>query len=97
MVFLFFPFSFLRSKVPHSAQHEAIVLGKRYTAEEALSSKVVQETCPMEQLKEKAIAAGLRLAGKDGLDRKVLSTIKKDLYHDAYKSLMEPLNFYSSL
>lgn len=83
--------------MPHSAQHEAIVLGRRYTAEEALASKMVQEICPVEQLKETAIAAGLRLAGKEGLDRKVLSTIKQDLYRDAYKSLSGPISFYSNL
>ena len=73
------------------------MLGKRYTAEEALSCKMVNEICPVEQLKKKAIAAGLRLAGKDGLDRKVLSGIKKDLYRDAYKALLDPIYFYSSL
>ena len=51
----------------------------------------------MEQLKEKAIAAGLRLAGKDGLDRKVLSTIKKDLHIKAYISLSGPVLVYSNL
>ena len=73
------------------------MLGKRYTAEEALNCKMVNEICPVEQLKEKAIAAGLRLAGKDGLDRKVLSSIKQDLYKDTYESMMGPVLFYSKL
>ena len=90
-------YGYFRSRIPHPAQHEAIVLGKRYTAEEALSCKIVQEICPVEQLREKAIAAGLRRAGEDGLDRKVLSTIKKNLYSDAYGSLREPMKFYSHL
>ena len=86
-----------RSKLPHSTQHEAMVLGKRYAAEEALSSTIVQEICPVEQLREKAMAAGLRLAGEDGLDRTSLSTIKKDLYRDTYLALKEPPIYYSTL
>ncbi len=73
------------------------MLGKRYTAEEALSAKIVNEVCSMEELRERAIAAGNRLAGKDGLDRKVLSSLKYDFYRDTYRSLMDPIQFYSPL
>ena len=86
-----------RSRLPQAEHHQAIALGKRYTAEEALSAKIVNEVCPVEELKVKAIAAGHRLAGKEGLDRKVLSSIKHDLYADTYKCLMEPIRFYSKL
>ena len=51
----------------------------------------------MEQLREKAMAAGLRIAGEDGLDRVALSTMKKDLYRDAYIALKETPSMYSSL
>jgi enoyl-CoA hydratase/carnithine racemase len=87
----------LRSRLPHAEHHQAIVLGKRYTAEEALSAKIVNEVCPVEELKAKAIAAGHRLTGKDGLNRRVLSSIKYDMYRDTYRSLMEPVRFYSNL
>lgn len=73
------------------------MLGKRYDAEEALSGKVVNEICPVEQLKEKAIAAGQRLAGEGGLDRKILSSIKHDLYKDTYRALMDSVQLYSTL
>lgn len=73
------------------------MLGRRYTAEEALAAKVINEVCPVEDLKEKAIQAGHRLAGKDGLSRKVLSSIKHDLYLDTYTSLMQPIKFHSKL
>ena len=86
-----------RSRLPHAEQHQALVLGKRYTAEEALSAKIVNEVCPVEELKVKAIEAGIRLSGKEGLDRHVLSTIKYDLYVNTYKSLMEPLKWHSNL
>ena len=78
-------------------QHQAIVLGKRYTAEQALSAKIVQEICPAEELRVKAIATGLRLAGKEGLDREVLSAIKRDFYFETHKSLLEPAQFHSKI
>ena len=89
--------SSLRSKVPHSELHQAMVLGKRYNAEQALSRKVVNEICPIEKLKEKAIEAGQQLAGKDGLNRKVLTAIKFGLYKDTYHSLMDSIQLYSAL
>ena len=73
------------------------MLGKRYTCEEALAAKIVDEICPVEELKEKAVAAGNRLAGEEGLNREILASIKRDLYRDAYKALMEPVRFHSSL
>ena len=78
-------------------QHRAIVLGMRYTAEQALSAKIVQEVCPAEELKVKAIATGHRLAGKNGLDREVLSAIKRDLYSETHKGLVEPAQFHSKI
>ena len=86
-----------RSKVPHSEQHQALVLGKRYNAEDALSSKLVHEISDVGQLKKKAIAAGKRLSGKDGLSRKVFATMKQDLYKDTYHSLMDSVVLPSSL
>jgi len=72
-------------------------LGRRFTAEEALSNSIVQELCPADQLQERAVATALRLAGKEGLDRKVLSSFKKDLYHDVYISLLGQFYYYSKL
>ncbi len=72
-------------------------MGRLYTAEEALSNRIVQEICPVEQLKDRAIATALRLAGKEGLDRKILFTIKKDIYHDTYRSLLGSFYYYSKL
>ena len=73
------------------------MFSKRYTCEEALAAKIVDEACPVEELKEKAIAAGNRLAGEEGLDWEILTSIKRDIYRDAYKALMKPMHFYSSL
>ena len=77
--------------------HEAVVLGRRYTAEEAKESKMVDEVCPMSQLEERALAAANKLAGKEGLDRRTLTTIKSDLYRDTVAALNEPVRVYSRL
>ena len=77
--------------------HEAVVLGRRYTAEEAKESKMVDEVCPMSQLEERALAAANKLAGKEGLDRRTLAAIKSDLYRDTVTALNEPVRFYSRL
>ena len=74
----------------------AIVLGKRYTAEEAKTAGIVNEVSSLKELKDSAVAAANRLAG-DGLDRKTLATLKHDLYRDVYRALNEPVRFYSLL
>lgn len=86
-----------RSRLPLSQQHQAIALGRRYTGEEALEAKIINKVCPAEELRERAIEAGLQLAGKDGLSRNILASIKSDMYRDTYRSLMEPVRFYSNL
>lgn len=86
-----------RSRLPLSQQHQALVLGRRYTAEEALEAKIISKVCPVEELRETAVKTGLQLAGKDGLNRGVLSAIKHDMYKDTYTALMEPVRFYSNL
>ena len=75
----------------------SVVLGKRYTGPEAEAAGIVDETCPLAELKDRAIAAASRLAGEGGLDRKTLSALKHDLYRDLYRILMEPLRHYSML
>ena len=74
----------------------AMVLGKRYSGAEAKAAGIVNEVSSLENLKDSAIAAANRLAG-DGLDRKTLATMKRDLYRDAYRALNEPVRFYSKM
>ena len=52
----------------------------------------MNEVCGVEDLKVRAIEAGHQLAGKEGLSRSVLSTIKHDLYIDTHKSLMKSVD-----
>ena len=86
-----------RARFPQQALHEAVVLGRRYTAEEAKESRIVEEVCPVSKLEERAVAAANKLAGKEGLNRGTLSAIKQDLYRDTLASLNEPMRFYSRL
>ena len=74
-----------------------MVLGRRYTGEEARAAGIVDEVAPLDHLKETAISAANRLAGSEGLDRKTLSTLKRDLYRDVVKALTEPPRVYSLL
>ena len=86
-----------RARLPVREHHVAIALGKRYTAEEAKAAGIVNEVSSLDVLEEKAIAAARRFARKEGLDRKVFSTIKQDLYRDQLRVLREPTRFYSNL
>ena len=54
---------------------------------EAADTMAVHETCPLAELKDRAIAAASRLAGEGGLDRKPLQLLKEDIYMDTSKAL----------
>ena len=75
--------------------HKVAALGWRYTAEEAKEAKIIDEVCSLSELEETALAAANRIAGKDGLDRRMLSSIKRNLYHDTCTTLSESVRFYS--
>jgi len=83
-------------RLPTAERHLAIALGKRYTAEEAQKTGIVNEVSTLEKLEKSAISAANRLAG-EGLDRQTLTAIKRDMYYDVYRILSEPVRFYSQL
>ena len=79
-----------RARLPQPTLHRAVVLGQRYTADDAIEAKLVDEVCPLPDLEERALQAAYDLAGKEpGLDRKILAVIKHGLYRDAYTTLNE--------
>ena len=86
-----------RAILPQRELHASMVLGRRYTGDQAKAAGIVEETCPISQLQRVALAAAERLAGRDGLDRRTLSVLKQDLYRDAVKALSEPMRVYSLL
>lgn len=82
-----------RARLPQPTLHRAAVLGQRYTAEDALEAKLVDEVCELAELENRAVLAADGLAGGEpGLDRKTLATIKRGLYRDAYTALNESVD-----
>ncbi|KAK2150201.1 hypothetical protein LSH36_418g01000 [Paralvinella palmiformis] len=71
--------------------HEVIVLGRRYTAEEALNAGIVQEISAPVELMSKALSWINNNLPKYGYDRKHLQTIKEDIYNDEFQTLMAKL------
>ena len=89
--------SFLRAILPLREQRASLVLGKRYSGEDAQAAGIVDEVCPLAELRDTAIAAAGKLAGRDGLDRRTLVALKRDLYRDVVRALAEPNRMYSLL
>ena len=76
----------LRAKLPGGlATHEAMVLGKRFTAEEALHSRIVAKISPRETLMQTAFAFGHSLIKRTPYDRTSLRNMKKDLYDGIFE------------
>ena len=90
--------SLCRARIPSTHGQITIAYGMKYTAAEAKAAGIINEVCSLERLKTSAIAAANRLAGEGPvLDRKTLTTLKRDLYHDLYQCLNKPVKFYSKL
>ena len=85
---------FYRSLLPQPALHKAVVLGQRYTAEEAKEAKLIDEVCSLSELEETALSTARRLAGEGGLDRRTLAAMKRHLYEDLCSTLNDPVKFY---
>ena len=74
-----------------------LVLGKRYSGVEAHKAGLVDELCSPTELRDTAITAACRLVGSEGLDRRTLTVLKRDLYRDVVQALIEPPRLYSRL
>jgi enoyl-CoA hydratase/carnithine racemase len=85
-----------KSLLPQQEVRRSVVLGQRYTGEEAKAAGIVDEVCPLAELRDTAITAAVRLAGQ-GLDRRTLSTLKYDLHREIVQALTEPPRMYSLL
>ena len=73
------------------------MLGKRYGGEDAQAASIVDEVCPLAELRDTAIAAAGKLAGREGLDRRTLVALKRDLYRDVVQALSKPPKLQSRL
>lgn len=70
----------LQARLPKQTFHEAAVSGRRYTAEQALESGIIDATAPEADVLERAIAMAAELAEKD---HATMGAIKEGLYREA--------------
>jgi enoyl-CoA hydratase/carnithine racemase len=70
----------ITAKLPRVAAHEAIMTGRRYTADEAVAAGIVHRTAPEADVLDTAIACASELAGKD---RDVIAEHKRLTYGGA--------------
>ncbi len=87
---------FRRAKIPQSEHMNCIVMGKRYTAKQALEAKIIHYSCKGNELMNKAMELSRQFI-KQEYDSEALQQLKFDLYHREYRSLGEnPPKYYDS-
>lgn len=69
----------IQARLPRATAHEAMVTGKRYTAEQALAANIVQQTAAESEVLPSALALAKLHLGKHG---PTLSMIKKMAYSE---------------
>ena len=60
-------------------------MGKKYTAEQALEAKLVDQICENSELLDTAITFGSTVVGSNNWDRKHMSDLKKDIYWNVFE------------
>lgn len=73
-----------------------VILARRYSGEEAEAAGIVHEVCPLSELRDRAVAAAGKLASRHDLDRQTVTTLKHDLYEDAYSALSNGVTYSHS-
>ncbi|WP_433478435.1 enoyl-CoA hydratase-related protein [Spirillospora sp. CA-142024] len=77
----------ITGRLPKATAHEAMLTGRRYTAEEARAAGIVQRTAAEEEVLPAAVEAAAALAGKDG---GTVAKIRTGLYRPALDALRGP-------
>jgi enoyl-CoA hydratase/carnithine racemase len=77
----------LRARLSAATAHEAMVTGRRYTAEEALGAGIVAHIAAEAEVLSTAIGIAASLAPKDGV---MVGKIRTDLYRPAIEALGRP-------
>ncbi len=80
----------VQAKLSASAAYEAMLTGRRFSAEEALAAGFVAEAVPEAEVVPAAIARAQALASKD---RNTVSTIKQRMYPGVIEALSETVDF----
>uniref|UniRef100_A0A1X7VG08 Uncharacterized protein n=2 Tax=Amphimedon queenslandica TaxID=400682 RepID=A0A1X7VG08_AMPQE len=86
----------VKAKLPQSEQVASVLMGRRYTGQEALDAGIIQGVMPGPQLLLSALKRGEE-AAKENFDRSTLGELKNALYFSTVKALTEPNTYYSKL
>ncbi|QXJ25382.1 enoyl-CoA hydratase/isomerase family protein [Actinomadura graeca] len=78
----------IRSRLPAAAAHEAMLTGRRYTAEQARDAGIVQHTAAEDGVLPAAAGLAASMAGKDGA---VVGRIRAGMYREALEALRGPV------
>ncbi|TDD39463.1 enoyl-CoA hydratase/isomerase family protein [Actinomadura sp. KC06] len=77
----------IRSRLPKTVAHEAMITGRRYTAEEALAAGIVRRAAAEDEVLPAAVELAASLAGKDG---RIVAKIRTGMYRTALDALNGP-------
>ncbi|HEU5029156.1 MAG TPA: enoyl-CoA hydratase/isomerase family protein [Spirillospora sp.] len=77
----------IAGRLPKRTAHEAMITGRRYSAEQAMAAGIVQRTADEAGVLPAALELAGSLAGKDG---RVVGKIRADLYRPALEALRGP-------
>ncbi|MEO3823604.1 enoyl-CoA hydratase-related protein [Actinomadura sp. B10D3] len=77
----------ITSRLPKATAHEAMLTGRRYTAEQALAAGIVQRAAAEDEVLPAAVEHAASQAGKDGA---VVAKIRTALYRPALDALNGP-------
>ncbi|HLV71679.1 MAG TPA: enoyl-CoA hydratase-related protein [Vulgatibacteraceae bacterium] len=78
----------IRARLPRRTAHEAMITGRRYTAEEAVAAGIVQRTAAEEEVLPAAVAWAASMAGKNG---ESVGKIRRELYRETLDALNGPV------
>jgi enoyl-CoA hydratase/carnithine racemase len=76
----------IQARLPQAVAHEAMITGRRYTAEQARAAGILAEAVPEERVLPAAIERAAALAGKDG---SVAARIRTGLYGPVLQALRQ--------
>lgn len=77
----------VKERLPRATAHEAVLTGRRYTAEQALEAGIVARTAPEAEVLPAAVELAASLAGKSG---KAVAQLRADLYRPVLDALHGP-------
>ncbi|MFD0905661.1 enoyl-CoA hydratase-related protein [Actinomadura sediminis] len=77
----------ITARLSAAVAHEAMITGRRYTAEEAVAAGIVRRAAAEDEVLPAAVELAASLAGKDG---KVVGKIRRDMYRATLEALRGP-------